>query len=81
MQKEIKLKTFLIVLAILVVLEVLIMLAFIPLIRHSEEKKGQEKYCDIAICTEDKTSCYASKLDNDNNTKIIWRGRCDNYKK
>ncbi len=81
MQKEIKLKTFLIVLAILVFLECLILVVLVPLIKHNKERKGQEKYCKVAICNEDETSCYAFKLDETNKTQIVWRGRCDNYEK
>ena len=78
MTKEISLKKFLIILIILVLLECLILLVIMPKVRHNKEKEGQDKYCDVAICTEDKTSCYAFKLNKDGKTTITWRGRCDN---
>ncbi len=80
MKRDISLKAFLLVLLGLIVIECLILIVFVPLYRHDKERKGQEKYCGVAICTEDKTSCFAFKVDKDEKTKIVWRGRCDNYK-
>ena len=77
MQKEIKLKTFFIVLLLLIILEVLLFLLVIPAIKRYNEKKGEEKYCGVAICTEDRTSCYAFELNEKGDTKVIWRGHCN----
>ncbi len=66
MNKEIKLRTFLIIIVVLVIIEATLLFFLMP--------KQIENYCERAICNEDATIC-AVYGDND---KIIWRGSCSN---
>lgn len=74
MKKEIKLKTFIIVIAILVILEVLLLIFLKP----KDVNDYSEKYCKEAICNSDNSMCYAYDLDNNGNTIVVWRGSCQN---
>ena len=76
LNKEISLKKFLIVLGVLAFILCFIYLFLIPSTRHRLQKEGQEKYCDVSICNDDKTICYAYDLDENDKTIIKWRGSC-----
>jgi len=75
MNKEISLKTFLIVLTVLIVAEITI----ISCINISKNKKLQaerDEHCALAVCNESKTMCYNYGLDDNGKTTITWRGSC-----
>lgn len=73
MNKEIKLKNFLIVLMILVVMEIGILFWLIPFLNNKEASK----YCQNAICNDDNSMCRVYDIDADGKTQIIWRGSCN----
>lgn len=75
MKKEIKLQTFLIVMAVLVIPEIVLLFIFKP---ESNNENYSSYYCREAVCNEDASLCYAYDLDSDGNTVVVWRGSCQN---
>lgn len=66
MQKDIKVKTFLLIIGILAILEAVLIFTFL----------GKNNLCKKAICNEDNSMCYVYELDNSGKTTIKWRGSC-----
>ncbi len=75
MKKEISLKTFLIVMGVLVVLEVIVLILFKT---NNNMDNYSYEYCREAICNEDESMCYAYDIDENGDTVVIWRGACQN---
>ena len=71
MNKEINIKTFLIVLTGLVIIELVVLLLFVPMKKHADVKK----HCRVAICNDNRSMCFNYDLDGDN-TIITWQGDC-----
>ena len=71
MKKEINLRTFIIIMFGLVILEIILLIIFKPSYTNS-------MYCKEAICNEDASLCYAYDLDSNGNTIVVWRGSCQN---
>ena len=69
MNREIKLRTFVIAMIIFVGFEVLLFFAFRPV-------TDENSYCQEAVCNEDASLCYAYDLDEEGNTVVVWRGSC-----
>lgn len=81
MNKEISLKSFIIVMSILVIILVLVMTLLVPKINHAAEEKKLKKECATAICNDNNTICYNYALNEKDNTIITWRGNCSSIKK
>lgn len=73
MTREVKLKTFIMVMAVLVVLEIILLFVFSP---KSKNNRYSAEYCQEAVCNEDESMCYAYDVDQDGNTMVVWRGSC-----
>ncbi len=73
MAKEIKLQTFLIVMALLIALEIFLLVMFRP---TQVNENYSATYCREAVCNEDASMCYAYDLDENGNTIVVWRGSC-----
>ena len=71
MQKGISLKVFLMVISVLALLEIVILIILRP-----QNSLYNGEYCQEAICNEDASICYQYDLDENGETKIIWRGSC-----
>ncbi len=78
MNKEISLKTFLLILGSLVFIELLIYCVVIPIRNYNELKSHCTE--EVATCNEDNTICYNYKLEN-NATIVTWRGNCTKFYK
>ncbi len=75
MNKEISLKSFLIILTILIVVEISVF-SFINIAKKNKIKAEQEEHCALAVCNESKTVCYNYELDSNGRTTVTWRGSC-----
>lgn len=75
MKKKIKIQTFIIVMAILVVIEIALLIFFKP---NNENNNYSSEYCREAVCNEDESLCYAYDLDENGDTVVVWRGSCQN---
>lgn len=73
MNREVSLKTFSIVMIILVVLEIVLLIIFRP---DDGLDSYNSEYCSKAVCNEDASLCYAYDLDSEGNTVVVWRGTC-----
>lgn len=73
MNKEVSLKTFSIVMLILVVIEIILLVIFRP---DDGLNSYDSKYCSEAVCNEDASLCYVYDLDSEGNTVVVWRGSC-----
>lgn len=71
MTKEIKLKSFVMVMAVLVILEILLLIIF----KLSDDDENR-RYCEEAVCNEDASLCYTYDLDENGDTVVVWRGSC-----
>ena len=76
MNKEISLKTFLIILGSLVLLELIIMCLIIPYFNYQELKEHCGK--KDAVCNPENTICFNYGLE-DGKTVVTWRGSCKKY--
>ncbi len=75
MNKEISLRSFLVVLALLIIFEVLILCVIIP----AHNRKELESHCKVAVCNETNTICYNYSEKGDD-TIVTWRGSCAKLK-
>ncbi len=75
MKKEIKIQTFMIVMVILVILEIVLLVVFKP---NKVADNYSSLYCQEAVCNEDASICYAYDLDQNGDTVVVWRGSCQN---
>mgnify|MGYP001623688939 CR=1 FL=1 len=73
MNKEVSLKSFVIVMTVLVIIEIILLFVFSP--RGNLDNYSSE-YCSEAVCNEDLSLCYAYDLDEAGNTVVVWRGSC-----
>lgn len=73
MTRDIKLKTFIIVMAVLVILEIILLFVFSPKMQNNSYSA---EYCQEAVCNEDASMCYAYDVDENGNTIVVWRGSC-----
>lgn len=73
MTRDIKLKTFIIVMAVLVVLEIILLFVFSP---KNQNNRYSTEYCQEAVCNEDASICYHYDVDQYGNTIVVWRGSC-----
>ncbi len=80
MNKEISLKTFLIILIGLSILECVIMFIVALNNKQKEAIKDNEEHCKFAVCNDDYTICYNYALDEEENTSITWRGSCAEFR-
>lgn len=75
MKREVRIRTFIIAMIILVVAEIILLFVFS--LKNKNENYSSE-YCKEAVCNEDASLCYAYDLDSDGNTVVVWRGSCQN---
>ena len=73
MTRDIKLKTFIMVMVVLGVLEIILLFIFSPKMQNNRDS---EEYCKEAVCNEDASICYHYDVDQDGNTIVVWRGSC-----
>ena len=69
MNREISLKSFLMVLTILIIIEVFILVYLIPHLNY-------KKHCSLAVCNDDDSICYNYEADSLGKTHITWSGTC-----
>ncbi len=74
MNKEIKQKTFIVIMIILVFIEILLLIILKP----KNKLEYSAHYCKLAICNSDNSICYAYDLDENGNTIVVWKGNCQN---
>lgn len=75
MKREVRIRTFIIAMIILVVAEIILLFVFS--LKNKNENYSSE-YCKEAVCNEDASLCYAYDLDSEGNTVVVWRGSCQN---
>ena len=73
MTRDIKLKTFIMVMVVLGVLEIILLFIFSPKMQNN---RYSEEYCKEAVCNEGASICYHYGVDQDGNTIVVWRGSC-----
>lgn len=78
MTKKSKEKKFNIkILEIILIIFVATILIFILLTKDNNNLKA---HCAVAICNESNTICYNYEINNNDTTKIIWKGDCSKLK-